>query len=490
MTSVVESSELRALKRWGFVLGPLLAVAGYLLIPGADAGGLAPGGRAAAAVGVLMAVWWLTEAMPLAVTALLPLALFPLLGVSPIRATAAAYGSDIIFLFMGGFILGLSMERWGLHRRIALSIVLAVGTGPERLVAGFLLASATLSMWISNTATAIILAPVAISVVGLMMQKADAASVGTARNFATCLVLAVAYGASIGGAGTLIGSPPNLVVASFADTQLGCDISMLEWMRFGVPAMLVMLPLTWLLLTRIAFRMPAGSMDGGRDRILAERRALGPMSSAEKRIGMVFVAAALAWMLRPQLAVWLQLPWLNDASIAIGAALLLFMLPAADGQRIMNWGHAERLPWGVLLLFGGGLSLAHGLSSQQVDLFIADGFSRLGQVPLWLLIACGTTMAIFLSELASNTAIATTFAPVMAAAALGLGIPVMPLLIALGLGASYAFMLPVGTPPNAIAFGSGHVSVAQMARAGLMLNLMGIVLITVLALSLGRGLCD
>ncbi len=472
--------------RLGRALGPVAAIATYLALP-ADAAEITQAGRSTAAVGVLMAVWWLSEALPLAVTALLPLVLFPLLGVGTIGDAARPYGADIIFLFMGGFMLGLAMERWDLHKRLALNLILRVGTAPRRLVGGFMLATAFLSLWISNTATTIILLPVAGSVIGLMLRQSDDA--GSARNFATCLALAIAYSASIGGVGTLIGSPPNLVVASYAQQQLGCEISMLDWMRFGVPAVLVMLPLCWWYLTRIAFPFAPTAAAGSRDEITRALAALGPMSRGEKIVSAVFVATALAWILRPQLGAWLQMPGLSDPGIAMAAAVALFLVPVRRGQPVLDWDTAVRLPWGILLLFGGGLSLAGALSTHGVDRFIAGGFSGLGYVHPLILLSAVTALVVFATELTSNTAVATAFAPVLAAVAVGLGAPPMLMLLAVGIGANYAFMMPVATPPNAIVFASGHVTIGQMARTGFALNLAAIVVVTALVWWAAPNVC-
>ncbi|WP_149193998.1 SLC13 family permease [Luteimonas suaedae] len=477
----------RRVARWG---GPLLGLLVFWLVPDADSGGLSAEGRMTAGVAVWMAVWWLGEAVPLAATALLPVVLFPLLGVMAPAEAVRPYASDIIFLFMGGFMLGLAMERWGLHRRLALNILLLVGTSPRRLVAGFMIATAFLSMWISNTAATIILLPVGLSVVGMLLREGAEVPKQEARLFATCLMLAIAYAASIGGSATLIGSPPNLVVASYARERLDCDITMLAWMRFGVPVMLVFLLLAWLYLTRLAFPIRVRALPQGRAQIRAMREELGSMGRGERVVLVVFSLTALAWILRPQLAAWFGLPGLTDAVIAMAGALSLFLIPAARGVATLDWETAVRLPWGVLVLFGGGLALAAAIGMHGVDGFIAGGLYGLAGAPMLLVVFAVAVLVIFVTELTSNTAMATAFTPVLAAVALGLGVPVVPLLVAIGLGASYAFMLPVATPPNAIVFGSGHVTIGQMARAGIVLNIIGVVLVTLAASLAGGGLCS
>lgn len=487
MDSTTGSTERRS--QWlGLALGPVLAALTFWLIPDADAGGLEPAGRATAAVGVLMATWWLSEALPLPATALLPLALFPLLGISNSADAAAPYASDVIFLFMAGFLLGLGMERWGLHRRVALRIILAVGTAPKRLVGGFMLAAAVLSMWISNTAATIILLPVAVSIVR-MLQNPDRNDQATVAQFATCLVLAIAYSASIGGVGTLIGSPPNLVAAGFLESRLDCSIGMLDWMRFGLPLVLVFLPLAWAYLVWFAFPLRMQHGDGAA-RIREELTGLGRMSRGERIISTVFGLTALGWVLRPQLNAVPGLELLSDAAIGMLGALILFLIPVHRGARAMDWETALRLPWGVLLLFGGGLSLAAAIGSHSVDEFIAGGIRALGEIPLWVLLLVSVTLVKFMTELTSNTAIATTFIPVLAAVAVGMGAPPAMLVIAVALSASYAFIMPVATPPNAIVFSSGYVSITQMARAGLGLNLLAIPPVALVAWWAAPGLCS
>jgi solute carrier family 13 (sodium-dependent dicarboxylate transporter), member 2/3/5 len=467
----------------GFFVGPLLALLCFALLPDADNGGMGTAGRATAAIGVWMAVWWMTEAIPLAVTALIPAIAFPLTGVQPIQAALTPYASEIVFLFMGGFMLGLAMQRWELHRRIALSIVRLVGAGPQRLVAGFMLATAALSMWISNTATALMLVPVGVSVIELLRRHLDSGTPADRQaldNLATSVMLGIAYGASIGGLGTLIGSPPNLVLANFARTELGIEITMLAWMKVGLPLVVLLLPLVWLYLTRIAYPARLTVPAPVNDELRAQLSGLGPMSRGERIVLVVFSLTAMAWLLRPQLVSWTGLTAINDTLIALCAALCLFMLPVNWKRRVfaLDWDTAVKLPWGILLLFGGGLSLAAAISANGVDTWLASGFGGLAALRmLWVLLAA-TTLIVFLTELSSNTATANTFIPILSAAAIGLGIEPMPVLFAAALAASCAFMLPVATPPNAIVFASGMVSIGQMARAGFALNLLAIVLIT------------
>jgi len=457
----------------GLWLGPLLA----LLMLLAPVDGLAPDAQRTAAVAVLMAVWWLTEALPISATALLPLVLFPAAGVLAPAAAAAPYANPVVFLFMGGFLLALAMQRWGLHRRIALAIVAGVGTRPDRLVLGFMLATAFLSMWISNTATAAMMVPIGVALCTLLRDPADA----TSFHFGTALMLGIAYAATIGGVGTLIGTPPNAILAAAAAEQLGRPIGFAEWMMVGMPVVLVLLPLTWLLLVRVLYR-PEPLPSGAAQLLRAERNALGRMQQGEVLTATVFVLMAVGWIMRePKLlgtvtipGITSLVPGVDDSTIAIAGALLLFLLPAAPGRAVLAWEDTRGLPWGVLLLFGGGLSLARAFESSGLAQEIAGVVGALHGVPVWLLLLAAGALFLALSELASNTAVAAMAMPILAATALGVGMEPLPLMAVGAIATSCAFMLPVGTPPNAIVFGSGQVTIPQMARAGLWLNLLAL----------------
>lgn len=501
----------------GLALGPILAIAVYALAPAAelnDAGeviaGLTRDGRAAAAVAVLMATWWMTEAIPISATALLPVALFPLLGISTITAAAAPYASPVIALFLGGFLLGLSMQRWGLHKRIALLTIVLFGTRPRAVIAGFMAAAALLSMWVSNTATAAMMLPIGISVIHLVFSRIEgdfnpdhagrAAPPGA--NFGVCIVLGIAYACSIGGVGTLIGTPPNMVLKGFLERTYGEPIDFVRWMYLGLPLVAIMLPLTWWILTYFVFPVRLREIPGGADVIRRELRALGPMRPGEWAVFIVFCCTAAAWITRPLLVAWLDLratiggrdvELLTDEGIAIIAALLLFIIrvplqcddmladkpPKRRWAPVMNWQTAESIPWGVLILFGGGLSLAGAIQSTGVDAFLGRQFTALQGLPTILVILGVAGAVIFLTEVTSNTAVTTTLMPVLAAAGVGMGVPPELLLVPAAIAASLAFMLPVGTPPNAMAFGTGYVKMPQMIRAGFVLNLVSMVVTTI-----------
>jgi sodium-dependent dicarboxylate transporter 2/3/5 len=483
-------------RRFGLWLALALAVLAYAAL---GASSLSHSGRAVAAVAVLMSVLWLTEALPIPATALLPIALFPLLtgGDITVREATAPFAQDLIFLFLGGFLVALAMERWGLHRRIALRIILAVGHRPSTVVLGFMVASAFLSMWISNTATAVMMLPIATSVVQLVRDRlAGAANVERGEfRFAIALMLGVAYGSSIGGAATLVGTPPNLMMAAFARDSLGVEISFASWLPLGLPFAWLLLPLSWLVLVYWIFPLRVKEIPGGRALIRDELRRCGPLTRSEGLVLAVFVVMALLWIAREPLADLAvggarPLAGLTDAGIAIGGALLLFVLPAPGPQRgrLLDWSVAAKVPWGVLLLFGGGLSLAAGIQSAGVDVWVGDQLARFGGLPELLVIAGVVVVVVFFGEFTSNTATTATFLPILAASAQGLGVEPVPLVVASTLAASCGFMMPVGTPPNAIVFATGELSIRQMCRAGIWLDLLSIAWILVLVWLLGDRL--
>lgn len=502
-TSVAEGMRVPAVdpkvtrrRRIGLVLGVLLAVIVYLLMPSevdSDlAAALEEGGvdttahaiRATAAIAVLMGVWWMTEAIPLAATALVPLVAFPVLQVSSFADTAPPYASGTIFLFMGGFILALALQRWNLHRRIALVTVLAVGTSPTRLIAGFMIATGFLSMWVSNTATAVMMLPIGMSVLTLVGQLGKGENPLNSR-FGTALMLGIAYAASIGSLGTLIGTPPNALLRGYLQENHDVTIGFGQWMVFGVPLSVVFLAFCWWLLTHVLYQPEITELPGGRTAIQDELGRLGPMSAPEKTVGLVFVAAALSWVFLPTL---FPNSGISDELIAMCVALACFLLPARvkDGVALLDWESAKELPWDVLLLFGGGLALSAQFTSTGLSVWIGEQAAGLDVLPVVLIVVAVTALVLFLTELTSNTATAAAFLPIIGGVAVGLGLDVMLLVVPVALAATSAFMLPVATPPNAIAFGSGYIRMNQMVRAGLWLNLVGILLITLTVLTLGQ----
>jgi sodium-dependent dicarboxylate transporter 2/3/5 len=437
-----------------------------------------------------MALWWITDVIPVYVTAMLPLALFPLLGTATIEVAAGAYGDPLIFLFFGGFIVALALERWGLHRRVALTVLQFVGSRPDYIVGAFMGITAFISLWVTNTATTLMMLPVALSVVDTLAAS-NPADPRTPK-IGTALMLGVAYAASIGGMGTMIGTAPNVFVASFINSQLHREISFLDWMIVAMPLVVLLLLAAWWLLTRVVFRLGQDPLPGTRQVLQGLTGELGPVTRAERLTAIVFLTTAAAWVFRALLAdVTIAgirpFSGLTDAGIAISAAILLFVLPAGPaaaaaasggGRFLMDWPTATRVPWGLLLLFGGGLSLAASFEETGLADYLAAQGQGLERLPTWILVAAIATVVVFLSEIASNVATATTVVPVLAALAIGAGLEPVPLVLAACFAASCGFMLPVATPPNAIAYGTGRVTAGQMAQVGFLLNILGILFIT------------
>jgi sodium-dependent dicarboxylate transporter 2/3/5 len=484
-----------AVARAGLFGGPVLAVATYLALPEdvttttGEVVVLGQPGRATAAVGVLMAVWWMTEAIELAATALLPLALLPLLQAVSIDEAAAPYANPLIFLFLGGFLLALSMQRWGLERRIALIALRLVGTDPRRVVGGVMLITAVFSMWVSNTATAAMMLPVALSLIDEAVPGGRAAVTSRepqpGQNFARSLLLGIAISASIGGVGTLIGTPPNLFLASFSRETLGEDISFVAWLAIGIPIMAVFLPIAWILLTRVLFPPDVDAANLAKVIDDEARRSAEPMSRGEWATFIVFSLTVLAWVFRPlldDLAIGDTRPLegLTDAGIAVIAGLVLFIIPTGRrrGEYVMDWATASKIPWGILLLFGGGLSLAAAIEVTGVAEYLGVQAEALDVLPPLLVVVAIAAGVVFLTELTSNTATAAALIPIFAAVAPGLGLDPLALAVPTALAASLAFMMPVGTPPNAIVFGSGMIRLPDMMRTGLRLNIVSIAIIT------------
>lgn len=481
MTSAVEGNSVGA--AWGRWIGPAL----FLIVWIVPTGGLEGSAKLVAGVALWMAVWWVTEAAPLAATSLVPIVILPLLGVQSIRDVTPNYANHMVFLFFGGFVLALAVEASNLHERVALEVLARIGSSPRRLVWGFLLVTAGLSMWLSNTATTLMLLPIAAGVVARIED----------RKAGSRLFLAVAYGASVGGMATLVGTPPNLVLAGMAPELLP-DLPQLTfggWMLFGLPVVMVLLPLLGLRLGR--------GLSGGRGtcEVIAEARSsLGPVTSHEKRAAALFLMTAFAWITRPGFDFGaLHLPgWGNlladgalvsDAVPAVAAAVLATLLPAGSrtGRRMLSWDEVHRgVPWGILLLFGGGFALADAVRVSGLDAWLADLLGGLAGLPLPVVILALCLVATFATELTSNTATATLLMPVMAALSGVLDVPPYLLMVAATLSCSCAFMLPVATPPNAIVVGSGYVTPRVMAREGLWLNLVVAVVLTVMVLTWGR----
>jgi sodium-dependent dicarboxylate transporter 2/3/5 len=472
----------------GFFVGVALFL--LLLFTPLDAGN--PQIQRTAAVAALMAVWWMTNAIPIAATSLVPLVLFPMLGVTAGKIVAGYYINYNIFLFIGGFILALAMERWGLHRRIALSIVSVMGDRPQFLVLGFMIAAAFLSMWISNTATAMMMVPIGMSVIALVQSGADGKGGKAGGPFGYVLMLSIAYACSIGGISTPIGTPPNISFQRlFIQFFPGAPpIDFAQWFMLGAPLAIIFLLIAWAMLVFVMQRLPADSALGGRRVVREQLAKLGPASGAERTVLLAFGSAVFLWMFRKDIALpWFTVPgWspilgmggdVDDGTVAISVALLLFILPSGDDAKptIMDWPTAQRLPWGIVLLFGGGFALAGVFKESGLSVWIGQFFQALQGAPNVVVMAGVSAVMTFLTELTSNTATTETAIPILSAVAEEIEVNPLLLLVPATLSASCAFMLPVATPPNAIVFGSGHVTMGQMIRNGIVLNLIGIVLI-------------
>ncbi len=462
----------------GFLLGCFILIA--MLVHG-PVGDMPQAAWTVAAISLLMAVWWVFEAIPISATALVPIAVFPVLGVASIETTAAPYANPLVFLFLGGFVLALTMERWNLHRRIALTILRVIGTNPVALVGGFMVATAFLSMWVSNTATATMMLPIGVSVLALALSGSGPADRGA--RLAPALMLGIAYSASIGGIGTLIGTPPNALLAGYFHETYGVTISFAKWMMMAVPLEIVLLVITWFVLTRIVFPVRTRVLDGVDAMIEEEIEKLGPMSRGEKMVGTIFVLTALLWVFRPMINDVFPGIGLSDPGIAILSALVVFVLPVEPkkGIFLFEWSYTSRLPWGVLLLFGGGLSLGSAINASGLSQWIATSLGGVSDVPMFIVLLGIVVVVMAISHLTSNTATAAAFLPLTAATAISLGENPLFLSIPMALAASCVFMLPVATPPNAIVFASGHITVAQMARAGAAINVIALILLMVVS---------
>lgn len=463
-------------KKTGLFIGPLAFMA-LLALP--VPGPVSPEGWKVIALAVLMLTWWITESVPIAVTALLPMLLLPMMGVQKLADAAAPYSNPVVYLFMGGFVIALAMERWNLHRRIALNIVRLTGTNADGILLGFYLSTALISMWISNTATAIMMLPIALSVIDLLQRRVKPHLMKGMQRFSITLMLGIAYASSIGGMATIIGTPPNVVFAGYMQESLGIEVSFAEWFVIGLPFSIVLLLLAYIVLVKIIYPNRLGKFSGAQELIREEIAELGAVSSGERRTLAVFIGAAFCWIFQSQINRFVPFLKLSDTAIALIAAISLFIIPSdwKRGRTLLEWSHTEKLPWGILLLFGGGLSLADGLATTGIIDLIGNQFRDM-PASSWLLILGLATISLFLTEVMSNVALVTIFLPVVGAIAISMGIPAEEMCIPVTLAASGAFMLPMSTPPNAIVFASGHVRIAEMAKAGFVMNVISVLLIT------------
>jgi len=465
----------------GLITGPTLF---FLVLASPVPEGMSMEASRVAAIALMMACFWMAETVPIPATAMLPIFLFPLLGVMPTADVTLSYGNQILFLFMGGFLIAVAMQKWNLHRRIALNVINKVGSSPNRLVLGFMLATSLLSMWISNTATCVMMTPVAIAVVEqTRRERADAAAKDN-YNFGTALMLGIAYSSSAGGVATLVGTPPNAILIGIIDTLYGYEISFVDWMKLGIPVSVTMLALIWIVLTKVMYRMEdAGShSENAHQHIQQQLIDMGPMTGEEFKVAMVFLLVAMSWILRglftPE---WLS--FVSDPAIAMCGAFLLFIIPASKekGGFVLDWDTAKTIPWDIIILMGGGFALAAGFSESGLTEWLANQLTVLQGVHFFVLIIVVVLFVTFLTEMTSNAATATLFIPVMGALALSMDLHPFALMVPAALGASFAFMLPVATPPNAIVFASRQITIGQMAKTGFVLNIIGAIVVSSLS---------
>ena len=466
-------------RKLGFWIGLLLFFS-IVLNPTPES--LSNEGWHVAAVALLMAAWWGTEAVPLPVTALIPLAALPLLQVSSLKETAISYANPHIFLFLGGFILALAIQRSGLHKRLALSVVSKVNASAGSIVGTFMCISFFISMWVMNTSTTLMLLPICLAICVNIKEALPGLSNKQIKNFEIALFLGIAYASSIGGMSSLIGTAPNIVFAGFMQENFNIDISFLDWMKIALPIGLIMLVASFIILTKIIYPSTFEINAATKNKIKQALEELGKISRDEKKVFIIFLIAASLWIGRPYLKYHEMLLGLTDAGIAILAAIILFILPSDNKKsNLLEWDETKKLPWGLLLLFGGGLSLASSISSSGLGQWLGTSFSLLVELKPWLIILLITTFIVFLTELTSNTATTSTFLPIATSIAVAISVAPISIAIPLVLASSLAFMLPVATPPNAIVYGSGKITIANMIKAGFVLNLIGILIIAVVS---------
>ena len=455
-------------KKIGFILGPLTFIALMLIGPFE---GLSHSAHSILSSTLWIAIWWITETIPIAATALIPIVLFPLSGGLDLSATTASYGHKFVFLYLGGFLIAIGIEKWNLHKRIAINIISFIGVDARRVILGFMLATAFLSMWISNTATSVMMLPIGIAIIKQLNEN---------KTFGKALMLGIAYSASIGGVATLIGTPPNLVLAGVVSEIYGYEITFSQWFLFGFPISITLLFFCWIYLTRVAYKFESKYFLGGNTEIKRLKKELGPISYEEKLVAIVFTLAGLCWISR---SFFLQkiLPSLDDTIIAISFGLLLFILPSKQkATALLSWKDTINLPWGIIILFGGGMALAKAFEISGLALWLGELMTSFSVLPLFLLILLLIAAVNFLTEITSNLATTAMLLPVLAPLALEINIHPFGLMVGAAVAASCAFMLPVATPPNAVVFGSGYLKIQDMVARGIIMNIFSIILITLI----------
>ena len=462
-------------KNIGLFSGPLSFI---LIIVFFHPEGLTLEANAILASTLWMAIWWITEAIPISVTALLPIILFPLTGGLELSETTASFGHKYVFLYLGGFIIAIAMQIWNLHKRIALNIISFIGTDVIKIILGFMVATAFLSMWISNTATAVMMLPIAMAIVDQLKDNPNTIE-NENKIFGKALMLGIAYSASIGGISTLIGTPPNLILAGVVEETFGYEITFATWFKFGFPISLILLFLCWKYLTGIAFKFEQKSFPGGQKEIRNQLQKLGQITYEEKLVALIFTMTAIAWVTRDFL-LKLIVPVIDDTIIVMISALIIFLLPNKNrNRRLINWEEASKLPWGILLLFGGGMALASGFKESGLALFIGTQMTLLDGINLFLLVFILIASVNFLTEITSNLATTAMLLPILYPMAMTIDVHPFILMVSAAVAASCAFMLPVATPPNAVVFGSGYLRIPDMVRVGIWMNILSIILLSV-----------
>lgn len=459
-------------KKIGFLLGPILFLV-LLFYPNEI---INPIAHHVIAVAAWMICWWVTEAVSISVTALIPLTIFPLVDIMPIAEVAKSYAHPIVFLFFGGFIIALALEKVNLHRRIALSILKLTGTNADGVVFGFMLATALMSMWISNTASTVVMLPIALSVIKLLINDEDGFSKND-QNFALSIMLGIAFSANIGGMATIVGTPPNMVMVGVMKDQYNIDIGFFNWMKMGVPFAILLLMIAYFFIVKVFYPNNLGQLKASGDIIDGELKKLGKVSRAEKIVLIIFLSTAFLWMIRSKLEVYF--PQITDTGISMLGAMALFVFPLdlKNGKFTLEWKDTVKLPWGILILFGGGLALAGGLKTAGLIDLIGNTIAQQEGLSIFIITTLLIFVMLFMTELMSNVALVNIFVPVVAGIAIGLQVPVLQIVIPVTLAASCAFMLPMATPPNAIVFASGHIKVFEMAKVGIVLNIISIMLL-------------
>ena len=461
-------------KNIGLILGPLAFILVLLFF---NPEGLTIEAKAVLASTIWIAIWWITEAIPIAVTALLPIILFPLTGGLDLTLTTASFGHKYVFLYVGGFIIAIAIQKWNLHKRIALNIIRVIGTDVVKIILGFMIATAFMSMWISNTATAVMMLPIAMAIVAQLKDNPNTIE-DENEIFGKALMLGIAYSASIGGLSTLIGTPPNLVLAGVVEETFGYEITFSEWFKFGFPISIILLFICWKYITGIAFKFKQKDFPGGRQEIKNQLKKLGKISYEEKLVAIVFSLTAFAWVTRDYL-LKILIPVIDDTIIAMASAIIIFLLPTKDRKRrLLNWEEAVKLPWGILLLFGGGMALAAGFKESGLALWIGNQMTLLDGISLFLLVFILITSVNFLTEITSNLATTAMLLPILYPMAINIDVHPFILMVSTTLAASCAFMLPVATPPNAVVFGSGYLRIPDMVKIGLWMNIISIIILT------------